>query len=116
MINPGNSQGEAEKVAEQAQAPLVQNVDETEQAVAEQELSETSETPESPVRRRGKKRVKKLRQVTEEDLMPRPSLWPFALAVSLAVLLLGLATHPILLGLGVIMVIASIIGWGLERR
>ena len=48
--------------------------------------------------------------------MPRPSLWPFALAVSVAIMLGGFVINPIVLGIGVILVIASIIGWNLERR
>ncbi len=127
MINPGNSQEkrEMDEVAmpEQEQQSVVQTSDngkEQSEVVGNQDVLDTSttsaETPETPARRRGKKRVKRIRQVTEAELMPRPSLWPFALAVSLAVMLVGIATHPILLGVGVIMVIASIIGWSLERR
>ena len=118
MIDPGNSQeksamDEAVQPREQEQALDEQR----EQIVSadDKEVPEATET-EAPPRRRGKKRVKRTRWVTEEELMPRPSLWPFALAVSVAIMLGGFVINPIVLGVGVILVIASIIGWNLERR
>ena len=44
------------------------------------------------------------------------SYWPFALAVALIILLMGIMTNPIVLGVGVILTIAAVVGWGLERR
>ncbi|MDQ2888027.1 MAG: cytochrome c oxidase subunit 4 [Chloroflexota bacterium] len=101
-----------------------QSVDERREQAAsadDQEVPEALEAPESveveaPTGRRRKKRVKRTRLVTEEELMPRPSLWPFALAVSVAIMLGGFVINPIVLGIGVILIIASIIGWNLERR
>ncbi len=64
-----------------------------------------------------KKRVKKqLEPVDEQALNPRPSYWPFLLAFSAAVLLLGAVSNLIILGLGVLFLLVSIIGWILERR
>jgi Cytochrome c oxidase subunit IV len=123
MINPGNSQEKremdevvAQEQEQQLVAPTSDKSNEQEVAPAGQDASESVVTSEAPARRRGKKRVKRVRQVTEEELMPRPSIWPLALAVSLCVMLVGIAVHPILLGIGVLLVIASIIGWGVERR
>jgi hypothetical protein len=123
MIDPGNSQEQkgvdetvgAEK-SERAEEPQ-QTDDGAEPSVTEevQDGVDTTTSAETPVRS-GKKRVKKARQVTEEELMPRPSLWPLVLALSVAVALGGFAFNLILLGVGVIMVIVSIIGWSLERR
>ncbi len=115
MINPGNSQEkrEMEKITEPYEQQIV--AEGSEQAVIASDQN-SPEPAEAPTRRRGKKRVKRLRQVTEEELMPRPSLWPFALAVSVAVMIGGFVINPIVLGVGVILVIASIIGWNLERR
>ncbi len=127
MIDPGNSQEQKEVnkvVAEQlepAEEPQQvsprQTDDGAEPSVTEetQDGVDTTTSAETPVRS-GKKRVKKVRQVTEEELMPRPSLWPLMLAISVAVALGGFAFNLILLGVGVIMVIVSIIGWSLERR
>jgi len=64
----------------------------------------------------GKKRRKKVREVTEEEITPRPSIYPIGLALSMVVLLLGVAWSPIVLGIGVLLVIAALIGWSLERR
>jgi hypothetical protein len=116
MIDPGNSQ--EKKAMDEATQLREQTLDEQgEQIVSagDQEAPEPTEA-EAPPRRRGKKRVKRTRLVTEEELMPRPSLWPFALAVSVAIMLGGFVINPIVLGIGVILVIASIIGWNLERR
>ncbi len=124
MIDPGNSQ--EKRVMDEAMQPRMQeqSVDERREQAAsadDQEVPEALEAPESveaeaPTGRRRKKRVKRTRLVTEEELMPRPSLWPFALAVSVAIMLGGFVINPIVLGIGVVLVIASIIGWNLERR
>jgi hypothetical protein len=65
-----------------------------------------------------KKRVKKKQEPVDEKSIrtPRPSYWPLALAFSLAVVLAGAISSLIVLGIGVLLVILSIIGWGLERR
>lgn len=66
------------------------------------------------------KKVRKERKLTDEELekaiSPRPSLWPFALAFAIIIMFMGLIIHPIVLGLGVLLVIVAIIGWALERR
>ena len=54
--------------------------------------------------------------VQEEAIKPHLSVWPFALAVALMVLLMGFITQPIILGIGVVLVIVAVIGWGVERR
>ncbi len=116
MIDPGNSQ---EKSAmDEAMQPHEQTVDEREEQIAsvdDQEAPELAQA-EALTPRRKKKRVKRTRLVTEEELLPRPSLWPFALAVSVVIMLGGFVINPIVLVIGVILVIASIIGWNLERR
>jgi hypothetical protein len=131
MINPGNSQKEKamDEVAapeqqdlaqeqQEQQSPQEQNADSTAEPVVTEENKDATDnavvTENAP--RRGKKHVKKVRQVTEAELMPRPSIWPLLLAFSIAVMLGGFAFNLIILGVGVIMVIASIIGWSLERR
>jgi len=54
--------------------------------------------------------------VQEEAIKSHLSVWPFTLAVALAVLLMGFITQPIILGVGVVLVIVAVIGWGVERR
>ena len=54
--------------------------------------------------------------VQEEAIKPHLSVWPFTLAVALMVLLMGFITQPIILGIGVVLVIVAVIGWGVERR
>ena len=124
MIDPGNSQEQKEvdevvvdeqlKASEEPQQAITGETDSVATGEA-QDVAAAAAPDETPVRP-GKKRVKKVRQVTEEELMPRPSLWPIALALSVAVALGGFAFNLIILGVGVIMVIVSIIGWSLERR
>jgi hypothetical protein len=62
------------------------------------------------------RRKRKARIVSEEEIMPRPSYWPFILTLALVILLIGVISHPIVLGLGAVLVIAAVIGWSLERR
>lgn len=52
----------------------------------------------------------------EQAISPQMSYWPFVLAFALAILLLGIITHWVILGIGVVLATVSIIGWGLERR
>jgi hypothetical protein len=44
------------------------------------------------------------------------SYWPFALAVALSILLLGVITSPVVLAVGAVLTAAAVIAWGLERR
>jgi hypothetical protein len=114
MIDPGNSQ--EKRAMDEAAEPLEQEQTIDERGTVSADDQEAPDRVEAPTGRRRKKRVKRTRLVTEEELMPRPSLWPFALAVSVAIMLGGFVINPIVLGIGVILVIASIIGWNLERR
>jgi hypothetical protein len=48
--------------------------------------------------------------------MPKPSLWPLALAFSIAVVLFSVLTGPVVAVIGAILLVASALGWILERR
>lgn len=71
------------------------------------------ETEEPSGKKRGKK---KGRVVNVEEILPKPSYWPLALAVSFVVLLMGIMISWIVIVIGAILLIASVIGWSLERR
>jgi hypothetical protein len=47
---------------------------------------------------------------------PKQSYWPFVLAASLTISLVGVMSNPIVIWVGVALVIVSFIGWGLELR
>jgi cobalamin biosynthesis Mg chelatase CobN len=100
-----------------------------EESVEEASGSSTNGAGESPTSTTGnelaatttatkKKRVKKKQEPVDEKSIhtPRPSYWPLFLAFSLAVVLAGAISNLIVLGVGVLLVVVSIIGWGLERR
>ena len=53
--------------------------------------------------------------VREQALHPYTSYWPFALAVALSILLLGVITNLVVLAVGAVLTAVAIIGWGLER-
>ncbi len=81
------------------------------------EIAQDREQSQSPLVVSGKKRGKKKgRLVSVEEIMPKPSYWPLALAISLIVLLMGIMLHPIIIGIGAVLMIASLMGWALERR
>jgi hypothetical protein len=61
-------------------------------------------------------RPKVSKEALEQTLGTHTSYWPFALAVALIVVLLGIMTHPIVFGIGVVSVAAAAIGWGLENK
>jgi hypothetical protein len=50
----------------------------------------------------------------EQAVHAKKSYWPFALSLAILVCMIGVVTTPIVLGLGVVLVIVAIIGWGLE--
>ena len=54
--------------------------------------------------------------VQGQALQPSTSYWPFALAVALSILLLGVITSPVVLVVGALLTAAAVIAWGLERR
>ena len=83
----------------------------------EQDQSQASGQPQqTPAKAGGSKSKSKSREAREQAISPQQSVWPFVLAIALVVLLIGFIIHPIVLGIGVVLVAAAIIGWGLERR
>jgi len=65
----------------------------------------------------GRKRTRaRGRLVNAEEVMPRPSLWPLGMAFSLAFVLFGVITGPVVLGIGIALLVISGVGWALERR
>ena len=65
-----------------------------------------------------RKRLPKRDQLTPDQMAQavhaKKSYWPFALSLAILVCMIGVVTTPIVLGLGVVLVIVAIIGWGLE--
>ncbi|GAC1362459.1 MAG: hypothetical protein NVS2B12_15160 [Ktedonobacteraceae bacterium] len=86
-------------------------VEETQKAQGEEGAVEPAAAP--PAKRRVKR---KTRLVSVDEISPRPSYWPLALAFSLAIVLFGIIASPVVVAIGVILAIASVIGWILERR
>ncbi len=76
------------------------------------ESGQDAKAPEEAPKRRQKVPL----EVQEQRLMPKPSFWPFILALTLVVAFIGVMTTPIILALGVILTIAAIIGWMLEKH
>lgn len=79
-------------------------------------MAEESGQNETPPEQPAKKRQKVPLEVQEQRLAPKPSIWPFILALTLVVAFIGVMTYPIILALGVILTIAAIIGWMLEKH
>jgi uncharacterized membrane protein YecN with MAPEG domain len=55
-------------------------------------------------------------KIVQEVPGSHTSYWPFALAIALIIVLLGIMTHWIVFGIGVVLVATAAIGWGLENR
>jgi hypothetical protein len=57
-------------------------------------------------------------EAMEQAIKPKQSYWPFALAFSLTITLVGVIvlSHPIVFWVGVALVVVSFVGWGLERH
>jgi hypothetical protein len=69
-------------------------------------------------RKRASQKQKASNEAVEQAIKPKQSYWPFALAASLTVTLVGviLLSHPVVFWLGVALLIVSFVGWGLERH
>lgn len=100
-----------EENVEEASASPTDGADESSTSTTGNELAATTTATK-------KKRVKKKQVPVDENSIrtSRPSYWPLCLAFSLAVVLAGAISSLIVLGIGVLLVVVSIIGWGLERR
>ena len=103
--------------------------DEQEPVQTQNEEAQVASTPEAGVKEgevyidvstgSGKKRKKRKfreRLVYESEISPKPSVWPLALAFSVALLLFGLIYNVYFLIIGTILVIVCITGWAVERR
>ncbi len=55
-------------------------------------------------------------QTIEQAINPQSSYWPFALAIALCITLIGVIIHPVVFGVGLALVAAAIVGWGLEHH
>jgi cytochrome c oxidase subunit IV len=77
-----------------------------------EESGQSEQPPEQPVEKRKKVPL----EVREQRLAPKPSLWPIGLALALVIAFIGVMINPIILAVGVVLVIASIIGWMLEKH
>ncbi|GLV57581.1 hypothetical protein KDH_44170 [Dictyobacter sp. S3.2.2.5] len=87
------------------------------QQVSQEEGTTTGAQPLPKKSSTGRKRTRaKGRLVNAEEVMPRPSLWPLGLAFSLAFVLFGVVAGPIVLGIGIVLLVISGVGWALERR
>jgi Cytochrome c oxidase subunit IV len=57
-------------------------------------------------------------QLTPEQMAravdAKKSYWPFALAIAILIAMVGVVTHPIVIGIGAALAVVAIIGWGLE--
>lgn len=67
-------------------------------------------------RKQPSKKQKASNEAMEQSIKPKQSYWPFALAASLSITLVGVMSHPIVLWVGVALVVVSFAGWGLERH
>jgi Flp pilus assembly protein TadB len=109
--DPGEEQ-KAQETSATAESPSADVASESETAKAEE--ASAPEASATPRKKRTKKKVEE--PFDEKAASPRPSYWPIVLAFSLCVMFLGVAWHPIMMGIGVLMVVTALIGWSLERR
>ena len=79
-------------------------------------MAEEQDQSQIPGQQPDRAKAGPLKTAREQAISPHQSVWPFALALALMVLLMGFITQPVILGVGVVLVIAAVIGWGFERR
>ena len=69
---------------------------------------------ESGQRKKLSRRDRLTPEQMEQAVNAKKSYWPFLLAVGLLITLAGVDIHPIVIGIGALLVIVAIVGWGLE--
>ena len=79
-------------------------------------MAEESGQNEQPAEQPAKRRQQVPLEVRERKLAPKPSFWPIVLALALVVALIGVMVHPIMLAVGVVLTVAAVIGWVLEKH
>jgi uncharacterized membrane protein YecN with MAPEG domain len=78
-------------------------------------VSEEQNQSETGIKKNLRKPAAKATQ--EQALGPQKSYWPLGLALTLIIFLLGIITNLVfLVGIGVVLTVAAVIGWGLEQR
>jgi Flp pilus assembly protein TadB len=100
--------------AEEVEDSSASAADSSAPEAAKADEATSSEAAATPRKRRKKKA--EAAPFDENAASPRPSYWPIVLAFSLCVMFLGVAWHPIMMGIGAVLVITSLIAWSLERR
>ncbi len=93
--------------------PTTAAVPEVEETQKAQEEQASTDAAPATVKKRGKR---KTRLVNVEEISPRPSYWPLALAFSLAIVLFGVIGGLLFVVIGVLLALVSVGGWVLERR
>jgi hypothetical protein len=110
-------QSEAGHAGTEAELPAMPLAANSRSASEQGQGTSGSDQPISSAGVAGKKRKKsKHKWVSVDEISPKPSFWPLATTISISVLLMGIMVHPIMIGVGVLLLIASIMGWMLERR
>lgn len=71
---------------------------------------------EQSLRKQPGKKETVSKEALEQAIKAHKSYWPFALALALIIMLVGVIVHPIVLGVGLALVAVAIIGWGLEHH
>ncbi len=79
-------------------------------------MANESGQSEMPLERAVGKKAKVSLEMREQQLAPRASFWPIALALTLAITAIGLMIHPVLFVCGIVLTFIVIIGWILEKH
>ena len=109
--NQGLSEQQKAQTARQEQG--VQQPEPEPEPTESTEQQAGAETPAKPPRKR---RVRKLTEAELNAISPRPSYWPIVLAFAIVVFLYGAIGNDYIMYGGIVLIVAAIIGWSLERR
>jgi hypothetical protein len=99
----------------EAQESEIQEPEQAQQSpVVEESPKDSQEEAPDGTKKRVRKKAPKL---TEADVQPpKPSIWPLALALAIAITMAGSVYNALFLGIGGALVLACVVGWAMERR
>lgn len=85
------------------------------QTIEKAEKVDIMQEPQEPEKKRAGRPMK---AAPEQALSPSAnrSYWPFALALMISISLMGVVIYPIIFFIGLVLTVAIIIAWGIERR
>ena len=117
MQQPASSEVSEEERADRLLASVSPTSSEAEGTSGELAAQEIDVEVGSRRARSGRKRIRRrTKWVDAAEVIPKPSFWPLVVAFALAISIFGIIANIVVLIVGLVLLVAALLGWALERR